>query len=109
MISSSLTNYLAKFTQFKRRNWNMMMKVNSHEILIDEALCSAYGLLHSLVNNISCHCSEKETKRCRVLRNSSSSQSKYVSLGHVGNKRVDYVTFLSQSKVTLILRVFCAS
>lgn len=93
MISTSLTNYLAKFTQFKRRNWNMMMKVNSHKILIDEALYSAYGLLHSLVNNISCRRSEKETKGCRVLSNSSSSQSKYVCIGHVRNKGVDYVIF----------------
>lgn len=42
MISTSLTNCLAKFTQLKRRNWNTMKTVNSHEILIDEALCSAY-------------------------------------------------------------------
>lgn len=65
--------------------------------------------LHSLVNNISCHCSEKETKGCRVLSKFSGSQSKYVSIGHVGSKGVDYVTFLSQNKVTLILCVFSAT
>lgn len=86
MISTSLTNYLAKFTQLKR-NWNIMKTVSSHEILTDEALSAQHiSPLHSLVNNISCHCSEKETKGCRVLSNCSSSQSKYVFIGHVGSK-----------------------